>query len=264
MSANDNLKPALEHYRQKRAALLEEIRKISLTIKQLEIDLGEPPSDDRPISIYDSFRVSSDELPENSSVTPTGRPVEIRRDEFFGKTQSDAAKAYLSKVGHAVSIDELVAKLQAGGCKVGGANAQHTLYVSLVRNTREFVPVGDGFIGLRRFYPNLKTASAKIAVKGKRGRPKGKRKVKKLLVKTRVKAPPLPHPETMAHKVVYQLLNNKPHSRAEILQAGKEAGVMPIAILGLLKHAKDIERVGDEFSLKDGGKVEGRKIGNAN
>src|ERR1041385_2147540 len=134
MNSNDSLKPALEHYRQKRAALLEEIRKITQTIRQLEIDLGETPSDDRSIPSGDDFRISPDELSE-SIPTPAGRPVEVRRDEFFCMTQSSAAKVYLGKVGHAVSMDELVAKLQAGGCKVGGTNAKHTLYVSLVRNT---------------------------------------------------------------------------------------------------------------------------------
>jgi hypothetical protein len=242
-------------------ALLEEIRKISLTIRQLEIDLGEPPSDDRPVPSGDGFRVSSDELPE-SIPAPAGRPVEVRRDEFFGMTQSDAAKVYLGKVGHAVSMDELVAKLQAGGCKVGGANAKHTLYVSLVRNTREFVPVGDGFIGLRRFYPNLKTVAAKTAVKAK-GKKHGKRKAKKLLAKKKPQTPKAAPEETLAHKTVYVTLRDgELHSKEAILKAGKDAGVMPIAIHGILNNAKDLEMVGDSYRLKAGTrKVEDVKVG---
>lgn len=252
MNPNDTLKPALEHYRQKRAALLEEARKISLTIRQLEIDLGETPSEDSPTATADGYRVSPDELPEYSPASaPMGKSVEVRRDEFFGMTQSEAAKRYLEKVGHAVSMDELVGKLRAGGCKVGAANAKHSLYVSLVRNTREFVPLGDGFIGLRRFYPNLKTATTKTAAKGKSAKSKGKRKVKKLLAKKKEQPKKSAPTETPAHKVVYATLRDgELHSKDAILKAGKDADVMPIAIFGILRNAKDIETVGDSFRLK--------------
>lgn len=264
MSANDSLKPALEHYRQKRAGLLDEVRKIDATIRQLEGDLGEISLDDSPALFPDNYADLAPDVPERGPAV-AGRPVEVRRDEFFGMTQSEAAKRYLEKVNQAVSMDELVAKLRAGGCKVGAANARHSLYVSLVRNTREFVPLGDGFLGLRKFYPGLKAAATKTAAtKGKKA--KGKRKAKKLLVKKeksqRVKAQPV---ETHAHKVVYQILaDGDLHSRASVLTAGKEAGVMPIAIHGILKNAKDIETVGgDQVRLRKGNQETEQKVSNA-
>lgn len=265
MSTNDPLKPALEHYRQRRLGILDELRKVELTIRQLEIDLGEPVSDRPMADSYNFAEPTADRA--TPSVPGSGKPPTIRQDEFFGMTQSEAAKAYLSKVGHAVPMDQLVEALQTGGCKVGGVSAKRTLYISLVRNIRDFVPVSSGVIGLRAFYPSLKsTAStnAKSVSKRKKTKAGGKRRAKKLLGKKKARAQKAEPEETLAHKTVYATLRDgNLHSKEAILKAGKDAGVMPIAIHGILKNAKDIETVGDQVRLKKaaGGKVEDVRTG---
>lgn len=259
MSMNDPLRAALELYRQRRASILEELRKIDLTIRQLESDVGEV-SDERS----ENYSVLPAESVSERPLVSAGKSPSVRQDEFFGMTQSDAAKAYLAKVGHAVSMDQLVSGLRAGGCKVGAANAKHSLYVSLVRNTREFVPVGNGFLGLRSFYPGLKTSQAskggekRKKVKAKKG------KTKKLLAKKKAQPQKSAPAETLAHKTVYAVLRDGgSHSREAILKAGKDAGVMPIAIHGILRNAKDIETTGDQVRLKKdaGGSVDEVRAG---
>jgi len=152
MAENDHLRQTLDHYRQLRQQKLdqlkEELAPIELMIRQLERDLGEPPvteSTGLNAAVSDSF-VFSD------SATASKMPA-IRPDEFYTMTQSEAAKAYLGKVGHAVSFDELVAALRKGGARLGGADPKRTLYVSLARNPmREFVWPSEGYIGLSKFY----------------------------------------------------------------------------------------------------------------
>ena len=78
-------------------------------------------------------------------------------------------------VGQAVSLDEIVEALNKGGCKVGGADPKRTLYISLVRNTREFVPPQAGYIGLRKFYPNLKGNQTKQKRPKRKSKKVGKR-----------------------------------------------------------------------------------------
>jgi hypothetical protein len=58
-----------------------------------------------------------------------GARPKLRDDEFTGMTYQDAAKNYLERVGHAVSMEELLAALRDGGCPVGGINPKKTLYV---------------------------------------------------------------------------------------------------------------------------------------
>ncbi len=60
-------------------------------------------------------------------------------------------------------MDELLDALNRGGCPVGGKEPKKTLYISLIRDVRTFVPIPgrSGFLGLRKFYPNLKTLKDK-------------------------------------------------------------------------------------------------------
>lgn len=260
MAANDWMRTALDHYRVQRDRILAtlppemlgELRNIELMIRNLERDLGEGGS-----------RQAENIAPPATNQAASGvvglsggRSPEIRPDEFFAMTISDAARAYLTKVGHAVTIDNLIEALRAGGCKLSGANPKKVLYISLVRNTRDFVPVGSGFLGLRSFYPGLKAASSAPmkAVKHKKSnKAKVKTRAKKVLVKKKAngeKAVPQSG-ETLAHKIVYQALSDgELHPKDAILKAGKDAGVMPIAIHGILRNAKDIETVGDSYRLK--------------
>ena len=147
MEEFEHLRKTLEHYRQQRQQKLEEVRAIETMIRQLELDLGEPATIEAP--------------PLERDVAPAmARPISLisplhslRPDEFFAMSQSDAAKAYLRLVGHAITFDELVEALRKGGAKLGGADPKKTLYVSLARNPRkEFVWPSKEHIGLKEFY----------------------------------------------------------------------------------------------------------------
>jgi hypothetical protein len=147
MADADHLRKTLEYYRQQRQQKLDELRPIELMIRQLETDLGDAPTIEiPPIDERNALPLSS----SRSGLHPLGF---LLPDEFFGMSQSDAAKAYLKKVGHAITLDELVEALQKGGAQVGGADPKRTLYVSLARNPRkEFVWPSKDHVGLKEFY----------------------------------------------------------------------------------------------------------------
>jgi hypothetical protein len=173
MSEKDHLHQTLEYYRQQHQQKLEELRPLEVMIRQLERELGEGEEGEEPseIPLAVSDRMT---MRDSFALAPTPRSMEIRPDEFFGMSQSEAAKAYLKKVGRAVSLDDLVTALNKGGAKVGGASPKKTLYVSLMRNPmREFVSPSENHIGLRVFYPGLpKTEKAGKAARGKKKVPR--------------------------------------------------------------------------------------------
>jgi hypothetical protein len=272
MANNDWMQTALQHYREKREQILEqlspellfEFRNLELMIHKLEQDLGTGPQ----IVVSDPPYATSGVpvFTQNVPSKPSAK-TEIRADEFFAMTISEAARAYLNRVGHAVSLEEMLDKLRAGGCKVGGANPKQTLYISLVRNTRDFVPTGNGFIGLRSFYPGLKAGAIKNGDKQKKtkGKQKAKTKAKKaskLLAKNTPKPPKAAPEETPARKLVYAILRDgEVHPKEAILKAGEEAGIRGIGIHGILNNAKDIEVVGDGYRLKQENKTADVKAG---
>jgi|SRR5882724_7787819 len=147
MNETDHLRKTLEHYRELRQQKLQELRPIEMMIRQLELDLGEGSSVESGDEISDSSLAAVAKLGSTS----------IRPDEFFNLSQSEAAKAYLRKIGHAILFDELVTALRKGGAKLGGADPKKTLYVSLARNPRrEFVWPSKDHIGLSEFYQDRK------------------------------------------------------------------------------------------------------------
>lgn len=144
------LRAALEHYQQQRAEAEKDyqnrVRSIDLMIWQLKRDLGEAPDGEQPV-------VSGIPLVSATGAIQTGTSVSVKPDEFFRMNQTDAAKAYLKKVGHSIPFDELVAALRKGGAKLGGKDPRKTLYVSLARNPkREFEWPNKDYIGLPEFY----------------------------------------------------------------------------------------------------------------
>ncbi|MGD0571197.1 MAG: hypothetical protein ABSA78_22620 [Candidatus Sulfotelmatobacter sp.] len=175
MAENESLRKTLEHYLQLKASKLEEVRQLDVVISQLSRDLGEavprlqPEEEDASDSIGDAWR---DNEFGTTAPASSGTRTSVRADEFVGLTYSGAAKAYLEKVGHAVSMEELLEVLNRGGCPVGGKEPKKTLYISLIRDVRTFVPIPgrSGFLGLRKFYPNLK------ALKDKKDEPKKRKK----------------------------------------------------------------------------------------
>jgi hypothetical protein len=90
----------------------------------------------------------------------------IRMDEFFGLQPLEAAKRYLKKKGEAATLDEIVAAIQAGGCKV---NSAANLRKTLTRSTWQVAKVGrDGF-GLVEFYGGRKRGLKKDKATGAEG-----------------------------------------------------------------------------------------------
>jgi hypothetical protein len=144
------LRAALEHYQQQREEAEKEyqnrVRSIDLMIWQLKRDLGEAPDGEQPV-------VSGMPLVSATGAAQVFTSVSVKPDEFFRVNQTDAARAYLKKVGHSIPFDELVVALRKGGAKLGGADPKKTLYVSLARNPKkEFVWPSKDVIGLDEFY----------------------------------------------------------------------------------------------------------------
>jgi hypothetical protein len=192
VATNESLRKTLEHYLQQKSSKLEEVRQLDLIIARLSRDLGETPAEPQ---LAES---PGDSMPEWRENVELQLLPNVRPDDFFGMTYTAAAKAYLDKVGHAVSMDQIVDALGRGGCPVGGKDPKKTLYISLIRDVRNFVniPGRSGYLGLRKFYPNLKAANRddkEPKAKRRRGRRKtveAKAKAKKAMISAKEKSRP--------------------------------------------------------------------------
>src|SRR5216684_7660884 len=93
------LRAALEHYQQQREEAEKEyqnrVRSIDLMIWQLKRDLGEAPDGEQPV-------VSGMPLVSATGATQVFTSVSVKADEFLRVNQTDAARAYLKKVGHSI------------------------------------------------------------------------------------------------------------------------------------------------------------------
>jgi hypothetical protein len=239
MSASDSLRETLDHYRSQEKQLLADLQLVRLMIARMERDSGESSSASEPaisVGVSDALPPTADRLEISN-----GKRPEIRPDEFFGMTQAEAARKHLKRIGHAVSFDELVTALQAGGCRVGGENPKRVLYISLVRNTRDFVPPQPGYIGLREFYPGASRpqrvkAERPPRTQKRRGKPAKKRQAaKRVSLTTR----PAKRSSSELVVAVQSVLGDKqPHSVDEILTAVSSKlghGVKRIGVLGTLR-----------------------------
>lgn len=250
MPTEDTLKAALEHYLEQERKLQEELESVRLTVRRIERDMG--------IQSHESENaqgaVALLPVGEATATLPTiaGKPG-IRPDEFFGLTHAEAARCYLKKVGHAVSLDDLVTALQKGGCKVGsgGTEPKKVLYISLIRNTRDFVPPQSGYIGLREFYAG-RIPAVRLNRAGRRGKP---RKTKARAARA-VKAPkpPVPKKSNELSIAVRDLMKDgQPRSAPDIAkQAGTKLGkdVETIQVVGLLNKKGVFEKLeGKKYRL---------------
>jgi hypothetical protein len=283
MSSNDFLRQTLAHYREQRQRILEQqLRPLDLMIRRIEVDLGEaseePATFDLPplsVPAITTDHNGERKLPGN------GKRPEIRPGEFFTMTQGEAARAYLNRVGEPVSIEELVEVLNKGGCKVGGADPNKTLYIVLIRNTKDFCKVPpDGYIGLRSMFPNFKVAAAqktppKKKAKGKKGKAgaKGRAKAAKAGAKQAKgkggakaaspspteaeSASPTPEPPAQKEKIpvkaiVREVLADGEFQDGEsIVKRAQEkaATIKGFTVYGVLKNEKEFEKMGDKFRL---------------
>jgi hypothetical protein len=259
MPTNDSLRETLTYFRQQREKKLQEAKAFDVTIQQLERELGEAPNGaEIVLNPADSLLPMTDRV----EVATNGKKPEIRADEFFGMTQAEASRKYLKRVGHAVSFEDLVNALHAGGCKVGGENPKRVLYISLVRNTRDFVPPQQGYIGLREFYPGIARApkdKPENAVR-KRGRPpkvrSGKRRGRPPKAKREkssgIRPEPTDTPSPLAEAVRSVLNDKQPHSVDEIA-AGVSTklghSVKKIGIFGVLRKRESFQKADGGYRL---------------
>jgi hypothetical protein len=152
MDDKDALRNARDFYIQQYRTKADELRAVAQKIYSLDQDIGDA-TDLSAISGMEVPSIAQPQSGQNGPATASAGKVRVRPDEFVGMTYIEAAKQHLTKVGHAISTDELLEVLKSGGCVVGGVNPKKTLYISLVRG-REFVPIPgqSGFLGLRSFY----------------------------------------------------------------------------------------------------------------
>jgi hypothetical protein len=263
MDTKEHLIQTLEHFRKQRNAKIQEARSFDAIIRSLEQELGNSAP---PPESMDS--ASTLETPAAPSIN--GGLPQVRPDEFYSMTQTDAAKAYLKKVGRAISMEQLLDGMKRGGAHVGGADPKSTLYVSLMRNPRrEFVRVSEGFVGLREFYPGLgripkngKKKSAKRRKKQAKRRgvkptapqtkPKPEKEDKNDKNEAQPQRFPRLKPSEMNAEIRKVLLDGQLHT-GEAIQEGVEKGlgfkVHPMSVFGCLR-SRDFERVGGQYRLK--------------
>lgn len=247
MAENDSsLRGSLDYFLAEREKKQEELKRIDFTIAQLKQALGESVTETEMIVAAPPYSAPST---QPATAQNSNRPVTVRADEFFGLQYSEAARNYLRKVGHAVGLDQLLEALRNGGCKVGGADPKRVLYISLVRNTRDFVPTGNGNIGLREFYPSLPKAAAK-ATKGKKAKRSKKASKKKPLNRvpeTVAKAVEPKKDSTELQAAVKAALGTEVLDAKEIVQrveASLGKKVAPISVFGMLRNK--------QFAKEDG------------
>jgi len=204
MEQNDFLKKSLEHWKQQRQKRIEEmlteIAALDTTIRQHQIQLGEKPEDlPSPLAMGQGPKGPEIKIPAAHTVTGDYKP---RADEFFGKGQAEAAREYLERIGHAMSLDAIFQAIVNGGCKVGGADPKRTLLVVLSAGKRDFVNTGGGNWGLRKFYnmPKLGRPEGTVPSKKsstKREAKKSTRRSAKTKTTAAAKAKaPVPRPST--------------------------------------------------------------------
>jgi hypothetical protein len=240
---------------------LEEIKALDLTIHHLEKELGETPREG-----MDFVKLAAD-LRNPVISGGAARQPEIRPDEFVGQKQTDAAKSYLGKIGHAVSLDQIVEALRKGGANLGGADPKRTLYVSLARNpTKEFHFLDGGYIGLSKFYPGLSKSGNARSGKNRKHKKKPKARTVKKRSDTGTmkkqtptaaagknsKEPSTPSNKSLGNLVLEFLKDGALRSSDSIHQAIEAKlgqAVKKISVIGTLNNRKQFEKVGKEYRL---------------
>jgi DNA-directed RNA polymerase delta subunit len=239
---------------------LEEIKKLKRTANNLADMAGEMP-------IYTDIDIDQE---TGAGVGPN------RSDAYYGKRLATACREYLEFRKKAVPVEEILNGLLQGGfdfeaLEWSPSTRLRALAMSMSKNTAVFHRLPNNTWGLLAWYPaaterrtDKTTGGSKKSAKAKRKRKSDNKKKGSaggiLDAKTKTQTGSV---ETPAHKVVYATLQDgELHAKDAILKAGKDAGVMPIAIFGILRNAKDIETVGDSYKLKkEPSRVEDMKTG---
>jgi hypothetical protein len=263
MSSSDSIREAIDRLSQQEKKLVGELNELRVTIRTLKRTAGMEVG-----SVEGENADSQVAFAPDAVVSPTpgsngGRPT-IRPDEFFGTTHADAARRYLKRVGYAVSFAELVEVLRKGGCKLTSSEPEKVLWISLIKNSRDFVPPQPGYVGLREFYPTkarAKQVNDRKATKAKR--PAKKNGVKsnhapKQAAKPKTERPDTSKksngsqlkPETKAPKqiplAVHEFMRDKEfHGLDEIVGAVRKKlgdSILPLSVRGALSSKKSFEK----------------------
>lgn len=259
MPVMDSMRDTLDQLRAQERKLTDELNGLRFTIKNLERIAGIESADAAPVEALAEI-VPSNARPEMTASNGSVGKTIIRPDEFFGLTHAEAARRYLKRVGHAVSFGEMVDVLRRGGCKLTSADPEHVLWISLVKNSKDFVPPQAGYVGLREFYPARARAlaektKAKTAKKRKKNKATAKREPKITKEPQQGKTDTQPNEEKSNEvgKAVRDFMSDKqPHSAADIAKAVSEKlgrVVKVIAIRGTLNSKKHFEVAGGKFRL---------------
>jgi hypothetical protein len=140
--------------------------------QNLEAGVADLKSDPKMALIIESHRKLNDlesvlDKPKTSLAELFGLEVSekseakfapARIDEYYSLQPLEAAKRYLKKKGSAATLDEIVAAIKAGGCKV---NSAANLRKTLTRSTWQVAKVGNDIFGLVEFYGGRKRAAKK-------------------------------------------------------------------------------------------------------
>jgi len=245
MATNEFLKESLEHFKQQKQSKLQELRALDITIRQIQKQLGEVPDDQE-----DTLLLPSVADVKSNVVGQAGGTYKPRADEFFGMSQAEAARTYLEKIGHASLLEDILRGITGGGCKVGGADPKKTLYIALVQNKRDFVPIGSGNFGLRKFYPNMPKLGRP---EGGGGQPKkAKRRMKKVVKKGKATQAASPRKKPSSGElnaaITEALGDHKAKTVEEVIRAVEKRLGQPItkiAVYGTLRR-KDFEQGDDK------------------
>jgi hypothetical protein len=264
MSNSDSIREAIERLAQQEKKLVGELNELRVTIRTLKRTAGMEVGAGEEVQSTDSQGTVIQDAAASPVPASNGGRATIRPDEFFGATHAEAARRYLKRVGHAVSFTELVDVLRRGGCKLTSSEPEKVLWISLVKNSKDFVPPQPGYVGLREFYP----ARARAKQTNDRKSKKAKRPAKKNNGKSahapkqasqgkpeKTGAPKGDNgsdanPGTNAPKpiplAVHEFMRDKQfHGLDEIVGAVRKKlgdGILPLSVRGALSSKKSFEK----------------------
>lgn len=260
MPLTDSMRDTLDQLRSQEKKLLDELNGLRFTIKSLERIAGVESQDaSSSDALPDTMPVPSrQDMPPTANGTGGGK-ITIRPDDFFGLTHAEAARRYLKKVGHAVSFAEMVDVLRRGGCKLTSTDPEHVLWISLIKNSKDFVPPQSGYVGLREFYPaRARSASDQRAKQSKRPTKKRSKSTSAKSngkSKTREKPPkkaaspntPAPEEPKRIPLAVHEFMGDKQfHALDEVIEAVRKkignSSVLNISVRGALSSRKAFEK----------------------
>jgi hypothetical protein len=142
---NDQLKTTYEFYREKLEILFNDVAETKKMLNRLALDLGEkevPFPDIQPESLEGNKK--------------------IRPDHFFNMPLATAVRTFLQLKGVATSWDEIVAALREGNFDLPRTSqAEDEARTTILRNTANFVLIGDNYFGLKTWYPEKKSPKSK-------------------------------------------------------------------------------------------------------